>query len=124
MHKKKRATRTQAEKLNSFYVNFYYGDDDELDTILENNPNGEDEYIDAHTYHNEIALNCSEEDYYRCLDEHEDEIRQMEIQYGVLDGEGMDNDMGCSSYEISLEDAPVVWEQLVSMLRKANLLAE
>jgi hypothetical protein len=48
----------------------------------------------------------------------------MEIQYGVLDGEGMDNDMGYSSYEISLEDAHVVWEQLVAMLRKANLIAE
>jgi hypothetical protein len=120
----KRKIREKCDKLGKFYVNFYYGDDDELDAIMENNPDGEDEYNEAHAYHNEIALNCSEEEYYRCLDEHEDEIRQMEAQYGILDGEGMDNDMGYSSYEISLANAPIVWEKLVNMLRNANLLAE
>ena len=118
----------KCQRLIKFYVAFYHSDDEELDVLLETNPDAEDEYVGAHTYHNEIALNCSEEEYYACLDNHADEINCIETTYGVLDGEGFGDDagweMGYSSYEISLEDAPVVWEKLVAMLREAGLLAE
>ena len=125
----KRKIREKYAKLGKFYVNFDYGDPDELEKLLEENPMAEDEYNEAHTYHNEIKLNCSEDEYYEFLDNHEDEIRALETQYGVLDGEGMSNDMGSvdmgySSYEISLKNAPVVWHKLVTMLREANLLAQ
>lgn len=113
------------KKLDKFYVDFYYDDDYELDRLMAEDPDyDEDAWCEAHTYHNEVALSCSEDEYDRCLDNNADAIREIEMEYGVLDGEGMDNDMGYSSCEISMKNAPVVWEKLVNMLREANLLAE
>lgn len=117
-----------SEKLRNFYVDFYYGDDDELDDLMDENPDAEDEYIEAHTYRNEIALKGSEEEYYKCFDKNKDKVNHIETTYGILDGGGIRYDdgwdLGYSSYEIQLKDCDKVWQMLVDMLREANLLAD
>ena len=110
-----------------FVVNFYYGDVDNLEELeeLEESPDfDEDTWFETHTYHNETMLYCSEEEFDEFL--YSAEVDQIEQEYGILDVSGCssetEDEIGFDSYEIGLENAPIVWNLLVAELEKRGLM--
>lgn len=117
--------KDNSERLYRFYVDFYYGDDEELKNLLYEDPEYDpNDWYDSNVYSNEVALNCTKKEFCDFAHNHQDEIRGIERHYGVLDIEDYADAIGYSSRKISSENAPVVWEKLVKMLKEANLLAQ
>ncbi len=109
------------------YFDYTEVDDDakEFWDRSENDPDfDEDAWIDAHTCVKEIELNCTDEEIEEWAIANQDEISEIESEYGVLDAGGSDDAFEYSAYEISREDTDIVWGKLVSMLRVAGLVAE
>ena len=119
--------RTNVNKAEfKFVVNFEYGGVDYADELeeLEDDPDFDDgAWFEEHTYRNETMLYCSEEEFDEFL--HSEEVDKIEREYGILDVSGCSgeiDEIGFDSYEIDLENAPIVWDLLVAELTKRNLV--
>lgn len=111
-----------------FFVDFYYGDDNELFKLLEKNPHAEQKYTDTHSYRNAIELNCPYDQVEARFDDMSDDIDFLESRYGFMLPEIKDGELtyeyGFTSDEISRDNATVVWEKLYALLKNANMIVE
>lgn len=110
-------------KVSQFYVDFFYGDEEEMEELEEKGLLDEDAYNDSHTYRNRIDINCTENEYMSKFAEGNPLIDMLEMDFGILDGEGgllKDGnwEMGYNSYEISEDNAPKVWDMLIKELKR------
>lgn len=104
---------------NKFYVDFLCETEEELeefDKLCENEDFDEEKWYEDHTFYKEIDISFTEKDF-------EDFIRspivdEIERTYGILDVEGDEESGGFNSYEISLEDAPIVFDKLVEEFKR------
>ena len=109
--------------IKKFYVYFLCVNQkewDELTKLLKDPTFDEDAWNEAHTQHYEIDIECTEDDYDNKF-LYTEFIEELESEYGILDCEGETLDdgnlyVGFNSYEISLENAPIVWDKLVKKL--------
>lgn len=124
-----------------FCARFYYGNNERLLRWYGDNEGpfdfsattqeDEAEYK-AHTYYNEIKLNCTFEEFDARYDEIVNDIFGIESELACEDGvldltherDELEYTWYCDSIHVSLDEAPIVWKKLVNLLKKANLLAE